>query len=165
MLFRSPPTDPDKLYECLGWIDPIVHSSAMYRRKIALAVGGYPERYIYAQDFALILELAQKGKLAMIPEYLCKLRVYSSNMSHSIKYRTDVIHEGLLLIKYAGEKLDLSPKGRQMNRCSIAKYEIRWALVTCCSGDVCSGFKMILRALWQEPSILWNNNLFRPRFR
>ena len=59
----EPPSDSHEPHECLGWIDPIVNSSAMFRRETAVAAGGYPQEYVYAQDFALLLELAQHGKL------------------------------------------------------------------------------------------------------
>jgi glycosyltransferase involved in cell wall biosynthesis len=160
----EPPVNSDELHECLGWIDPIVHSSAMFRRRAALAVGGYPKEYVYAQDFALILALAQHGRLAVIGEYLCKLRVFSGNMSHSIKYALAVASEGLALMKYAGEKLPLNKKARRMNRCAVAKYEIRWGLAMLKSGDAFSGFKKILSTLVFNPDVLWTNQLFRSPF-
>jgi len=160
----EPPTNLDDLHECLGWINPIVGSSAMYRREIALIVGGYPEKYVYAQDFAFLLELAQQGKIAVIGEYLCKLRVFSGNMSHSSKHAKDVAREGVALMKYSGERLLLNKKSRRMNRCSVAKYEIRWGLAMFKSGEFFSGLKKILAALVSNPDILWTNQLFRSPF-
>ncbi len=160
----EPPTDPRALHECLGWIDPIVNSSAMFRRKAALAVGGFPQDYVYAQDFALILALAQYGKLAVIGKYLCKLRVYSGNMSHSSKHAMDVAVEGLRLTKYAGEKLPLSKKARRMNRSAVAKYEIRCGLAMFRSGKAFLGLTKILSALAANPDVLWTNQLFRSPF-
>jgi glycosyltransferase involved in cell wall biosynthesis len=160
----EPPADPYALHECLGWIDPIVHSSAMYRRKAAVAVGGYPKEYIYAHDFALILNLVEHGKIAIVAEYLCKNRVSSGNMSNLGMHAMDVAGEGKRLMKIAGEKLPLSKKARRMNRCAIAKYEIRCGLANLRGGDIFSGLKRILSALVSNPDVLWTNQLFRSPF-
>jgi hypothetical protein len=160
----EPPVDSNELHECLGWITPIVNSSVMYRRKNALAAGGYPLQYTYAQDFALLLELARHGKLAVIGEYLCKLRIYSGNMSNSSKHAMDVASEGLALMKYAGKNLPLNKRSRRMNRCSVAKYEIRYGLAILKSGDIVLGLKKILSAVLFNPDVLWTNQLFRSPF-
>ncbi len=160
----EPPVNTDELHECLGWINPIVNSSAMYRRENALAAGGYPQQYTYAQDFALTLALAQYGKLAVMGEYLCKLRIFSGNMSHSSRHAIDVAAESMALMKYAGEKLPLSKKARRMNRCAIAKYEIRRGLAMLRGGDVFLGFKKVFSALAANPDVLWTNQLFRSPF-
>jgi glycosyltransferase involved in cell wall biosynthesis len=160
----EPPVNSNELHECLGWIDPIVNSSVMYRRETAVRAGGYPEQYVYAQDFALLLALAQHGKIAVIGEYLCKLRIFSGNMSKNPKHAMDVASECMRLMEYAGQKLPLSKKARRMNRCAVAKYEIRWGLAILKSGDVFSGSKKILSALAANPDVLWTNQLFRPPF-
>src|SRR5690606_21549011 len=64
----DPPGAPGELYDALAFSNPIVHSAAMFRRAPVLALGGYPESYLYAQDLALWLQLAQRGRLAMIGE-------------------------------------------------------------------------------------------------
>ena len=160
----EPPVNSKELHECLGWIDPIVNSSVMYRRATALSVGGYPQQYTYAQDFALFLELARNGKLAVVGEYLCKLRTYPGNMSQSSKHAMDVASEGLALMKYAGKVLPLGNKARRMNRCSIAKYEIRCGLAMLKNKNVFSGLKRIVAALIFNPDVLWTNQLFRSPF-
>ena len=38
----EPPVGTAELHDRLGWENPIVHSSAMYRRALAEAAGGYP---------------------------------------------------------------------------------------------------------------------------
>lgn len=161
----QPPADSPSLQESLGWINPIVHSSAMYRRKEAVMAGGYPRRYIYAHDYALLIALVEhQGQLSVIPEYLCKLRVFSGNMSSSFQHGIDVVQEGLELVRYAGEKLPLSKQGRRMNRRSIAKYEIRKGIVLIRSGHRIKGLSVILSAFGRHPEILWVNGFIRSRF-
>ena len=99
------------------------------------------------------------ASLAIIGEYLCKLRVYSSNMSHSPKHAMDVASEGLALMKYAGKNLPLSPKARRMNRCSVAKYEIRYGVAMLKSGDFFLGLKKILSALVANPDVCVDHSI------
>lgn len=160
----EPPTDSDALHECLGWIDPIVHSSAMFRRAAAVKAGGYPAAYVYSQDFALILALALQGRLAVIGEHLCKVRIFNGTMSSSSRYRMEVAREGLLLMRHAGRVLPLSKSAQNRNRCSVAKYEIRCGLALYRRGEIFSGLKMMVGAFWHAPSLVWNNSFLRPRF-
>jgi hypothetical protein len=51
-----------------------------------------------------------------------------------------------------------------MNRCSVAKYEIRWGLAMLKGGDFFSGLRKILTALFHNPDVLWTNQLFRSPF-
>ena len=48
----------DEIVKLFATRNPFVHSSVMFRRNIALAIGGYDINYKYAQDFDLILKIA-----------------------------------------------------------------------------------------------------------
>ena len=119
----TPP--PDGLYDQLGARNVIVHSSVMYRRKAAEDAGGYAQPYQYAQDFALILALAGRGEIAMIPEYLGALRFLEGSMTRSRTYRLAVVAEEFELIRRAGKVLPLSIRGVAMNRGAAARCEFR----------------------------------------
>ncbi len=73
--------------------NPIVNSSAMFRRQSAQSVGGYNQKYLYAQDFALWLALAKIGELAILPKLLTDIRrssnSLSTNSSNSINLAKD----------------------------------------------------------------------------
>ena len=140
----EPPIDSNALYQCLGWRNPIGHSSAMFRQETAVIAGGYSEEYIYAQDFALVLALVRYGRLAVIGEHLCKLRIFSANMSNSSQHAGVSASEGLRLLKYAGETLSLSKKTRCMNRCSIAKFECRYGRANFFHGRIFLGLRMMI---------------------
>jgi len=62
----------DKALMAKKW--PIVHPSVMMRTEAVKAVGGYNEAYRTAQDHDLFLKLAEKGRLANLPEILIKYR-------------------------------------------------------------------------------------------
>ena len=63
-------TSPEKLYYDLFFQNMIAHSSAIFKLSEVLKTGGYDEDYIYAQDYALWLKLADRGKIWVLPEVL-----------------------------------------------------------------------------------------------
>lgn len=156
-----PPTAPSELYDCLAWTNPIVHSSAMYRRTLAAAVGGYPREIIYAQDFGLVLALAERAGIAIIGEFLCQLRVLNTSMTHSNKYRVIVAREVLSLFTRAAELLKLSNQGRRLNRRVRAIYEIKLGIATLTMGSFVVGLRIFLSGLRNDPSAVWRNGLIR----
>ncbi|MEI8011087.1 MAG: glycosyltransferase family 2 protein [Candidatus Omnitrophota bacterium] len=119
----EPPADPGKLLDIIARRNPIVHSSAMYRRSQALCAGGYPLAYTYAQDFALILALARQGQVTVIPEHLCRLRVFPGSMTRSGEYYLTFLREELALLKYAGKTLSFSLTGRVINILKVLKCQ------------------------------------------
>ena len=57
------------------------HSSAFFRRKTALAVGGYRPRFTRSQDYDLWLRLQSVGKMACVQEPLVKLRRHKRSLT------------------------------------------------------------------------------------
>ena len=55
---------------------PFPHGSVMYRKKSVLDIGGYDERFWYAQDFDLWLRLLNnsEAEVAVVPEVLYRIR-------------------------------------------------------------------------------------------
>lgn len=160
----KPPLNQDELLDCLGWTNPIVHSSAMYRRQLAQEVGGYPADIVWAQDFGLILALAQRAKIAMIDDYLCQLRVLAASMTRSKKNQILVASEARVLFQRAANLLRLSTKARRLNRRALAIAEIKLGIATLRNNSVLAGVKMVLRGLISAPSALWGNGPARRFF-
>ena len=63
--------------------NPFVHSSVMFRRNIAIALGGYDSHYKYAQDFDLILKVASIARVEIIPEVLCAWRSVETSQTYA----------------------------------------------------------------------------------
>jgi len=160
----EPPTNQKELQNCLGWTNPIIHSSAMYRRQLAHEVGGYPENIVWAQDLGLILALAQRAKIAMIANYLCQVRVLSAGMTRSIKYRALVANEALLLFRQAADSLQLNAQARRLNRRAMAIAEIKLGIATLRSDSFWAGLKMVWHGFVTAPSAVWGNGPVRRFF-
>jgi glycosyltransferase involved in cell wall biosynthesis len=63
----------------------LVHPSIMMRRDAVLAVGSY--RNFAIEDVDLYLRLAERGRIARVPEFLLKYRIHSANLSLSAAAR------------------------------------------------------------------------------
>ncbi|HXT59882.1 MAG TPA: glycosyltransferase [Pirellulales bacterium] len=65
----------------LQGLGALPHPGAMIRRSALAEIGGYREPYYGAEDFDLWLRLAERGRLANLPEPLIKCRVHPQNFT------------------------------------------------------------------------------------
>jgi len=122
----NPPIDKTRLYNSLGWTNLFVHSSTMYRKYLAQKVGGYSKNYIYAQDYALILDLVKICQVAIIGEYLCDLRILDSSMTFgNNEYNKIRLRESKLLFQKAAKNIPLSAVAYIKNRVKLAILSLR----------------------------------------
>ncbi len=150
-------TDLNKIKDSLGWMNPITHSSAMYRKLQAEEVGGYPEELIYAQDYGLIIALAQKGKIAIIPEILCQFRVTSNSMSNSLLHALTVATEGKALLRQAQKVLNLSKYSLRQSRRALAICDIKIGFILLKQKNLLQGLKFLINGLKKDPSAIFIN--------
>lgn len=156
-----PPADQNELQNCLGWTNPILHSSTMYRRQLAIQIHGYDSSLVNSSDYGLILAMAQVSRIAVLGEFLCGLRVLPSSMSRSKKYRSIVAREELRLYQRAAVCLPLSEFARRLNRRAQAIERIKLGLCRLSEGSPMTGLISILKELAKEPSALWGNGPIR----
>lgn len=151
------PTDPSALLDRLGYENPIVHSSAMYRSAAAAEVGGYPLDLAYAQDCGLWLRLAERGPTGIIGEYLCRHRIVGSSMTQSNKSRILIARDSVTLLAYAGEHLRLSTAARRRWREETAIAASRYAIALARAGQLTEAAGIVIAALARNPlAFLWN---------
>jgi len=87
------------------------HSTVMYRRKDALAVGGYDETLSYGIDFNLWVRLTTRGRLINLRDPLVQYRVHSRNLTHTLRPSAQessmfrVVAESIQLL--TGQTIDL----------------------------------------------------------
>jgi cellulose synthase/poly-beta-1,6-N-acetylglucosamine synthase-like glycosyltransferase len=160
----SPPTEPEAILNAMGSCNPIVHSSCMYRAAAALDVGGYPPERPFAQDYALWLSLAGRGKLAVLAERLCSFRVVPGSMTRSATHRVEVARDLLNAMIEAGRRLALDREGRRRNREEIAIARVRYAAALTRSRRLLHGTAVACTALVADPLSLFNNRITRGFF-
>jgi len=61
----------------------ITHPSVMMRKEAVLAVGGYRQEYIHAEDLDLFMRLAEIGRLANLAECLFQYRMHYGSIGNS----------------------------------------------------------------------------------
>ena len=76
---------------------PFGHGTVMMRRDALESVGGYDERFLYAQDFDLWLRLSEKFNLANLKEPLYCWRLTNECISQSKAYEQRRYHDLALL--------------------------------------------------------------------
>jgi len=160
----KPPVTERELQDSLGWLNPIVHSSAMYRTELARRVGGYSPDFAWGHDFALTLALAQGAKIAMIDKFLCQLRVLATSMTRSPETQLLVANENLLLFQRARKQLFLDENGLRLNGRSVAFAKILLGIAMIKNGSIFEGLAMIVCAVAKSPSVLWMNGPVRRFF-
>lgn len=159
--FFKPPASASGLSDALGWSNPFVHSSIMYRANIAKRVGGYPAEYIYSQDYALILRVEKEAKVAMIAEPLCKWRVLETSMTRSQKYGLIIAKELFLLGKSAGQRHFYLKNSHNIFRHRQAVNQLKFGISLLMNKGLFEGFSLVIKAIVTRPSCLIFNGYIK----
>ena len=77
---RRYPTTDDALRARIVMYDPLGHPSLMFRRAEALACGSYTARFWTGSDYDFLLRLAQRGRMANLPEPLTAYRFHPNSI-------------------------------------------------------------------------------------
>lgn len=96
--YQKSPTDPEIIKFSLLFGNPITHSSIFFRKKPILEMGGYNERFRYAQDFELYSRLVTKYQLTVLPELLVKYRSHDQSLTLNQSSRQDAEDAALLTV-------------------------------------------------------------------
>jgi len=65
----------------LCWKCPIIHSTVLFKKSAALAVGGYRPEERHAEDFSLWGRLLEQGEFIGLPERLVRFRIHAQSVS------------------------------------------------------------------------------------
>ena len=76
------------------------HSSIMFRKKILKKIKKYPEKFVYMQDYAFLLQVLKNYKMFILPNILVKSRVTSSSMTYTLPSKL-IIQERLNLLSFS----------------------------------------------------------------
>lgn len=147
----DPPEASDDIYNALAYSNPFVHSAAMFRRDAVVALGGYPEAYVYAQDLALWLKLAQRGRLGMIPASLVDLREHSRQATQAPDLAITRNREMIAIFGAAQQLPRLSNEARRRGRIHLATLHCLLGGALLASGQKPSALGELLRGLSLAP--------------
>lgn len=80
-LGEQPLTHEEMLYNITHGGSLLAHPTVMYHRDVVLAVGGYHQAFIHAEDYDLWLRLASRTRMANLPDRLLQYRHYADQVS------------------------------------------------------------------------------------
>jgi glycosyltransferase involved in cell wall biosynthesis len=82
---RGQPTDEQEIRRrlLLGDGGVITHPAIMFRRSVALKVGGYDLRFSTTQDLDLFIRLSERGKVTNLPETVLKWRQHGGSVNRT----------------------------------------------------------------------------------
>jgi len=131
--------------------NPIVNSSAMFRAESARTVGGYDQRYLYAQDFALWLALARFGEIAILPNFLVDIRRVQSSLSAISSNSLILTRDGYELYRQAQNLSGLNLLARLRGRRTIGLYGLLFSWRSLRAGNIVRALGLLLQNLWALP--------------
>jgi len=133
--------------------NPIVNSSAMFRRQSAQSVGGYNQKYLYAQDFALWLALAKIGDLAILPKFLTDIRRVKSSLSSISSNSLVLTSDNYELYRQAQKLPGLSLLNNLSGRRTVGLYGLLFAWRSLQARNVVRALGLLIQNLWALPLV------------
>ena len=68
--------------------NPITHSTVMYRKDLAVELGGYDETLAVGEDYDLMLKMGLKGKICNFKDIFTKYRVHDGSICSTDKLKS-----------------------------------------------------------------------------
>ena len=132
---------------------PMVHPAIMMRKSALMAVGGYRKEYNTLEDLDLFLRLAERGKLANIPEVLLHYRQHFGSSCFERSATMNGIRESIFKETYARRGLNTdvpSDAYRAPPRSELSEAN-RWAWMALKDGHVSTARKYARFLLARRP--------------
>lgn len=133
--------------------NPLINSSVMYRKDVAIEIGGYSSYYSVSQDYDLALKMVRRGGIATQGQFLCKYRVVSSSLTRSKATRVLAATETLSLLRYAASVLPVSQKLTRLNKRAQTIQKIKLGLYEVESGAWARGIAKVALVIIMNPSV------------
>ena len=131
----------------------IGHPAVMMHRRVIESVGGYREKFTYAQDRDLFLRLAEVGKLANLPDTLMKFRLNAKSMGHTQRSEQKQCANLATIEAHQRRGLEppiLSDSSSEPHK-SISDLHRQWTWWALGSGNVATARKHAILALARQP--------------
>ncbi len=145
------PTKSIDVVRRLASDNPIVNSSAMFRAESARTVGGYDQRYLYSQDFALWLALATIGEFAILPKFLADIRRVQSSLSAISSNSLILTRDGYELYRQAQNLSGLNLLAKLRGWRTIGLYGLLFSWRSLQAGNMVRALGLLLQNLWALP--------------
>jgi hypothetical protein len=125
----------------------------MFRRQSAQSVGGYNQKYLYAQDFALWLALAKIGDLAILPKFLTDIRRVKSSLSSISSNNLVLAADNYELYRQAQKLPGLSLLNNLSGRRTVGLYGLLFAWRSLQARNLIRALGLLIQNLWALPLV------------
>ena len=149
---KTPTTSVDVMRQMTS-DNPIVNSSAMFRAESARAVGGYNQKYLYAQDFALWLALAKVGEFAILPKFLTDIRRVTSSLSSISSNNLILTADNYELYRQAQNLSGLTLLDKLHGKRTVGLYGLLYAWRSLQSRKIVRAFGLLIQNFWALPLV------------
>jgi hypothetical protein len=123
----------------------------MFRRAPVQAAGGYPTEYVFAQDLALWVRLAQRGRLGMIDDLLGDNREHGRRTTLSPAMALPRHRESIAIFERAQQLPQLSARARRLGRINLARLHCMLAGALLKSGNAMEASVELARGIRLAP--------------
>jgi glycosyltransferase involved in cell wall biosynthesis len=143
----------------LGW--PLVHPTVIMRTDDLRAVGGYPHKYPH-EDHDLFLRLAERGRLANVPQTLLRYRRHPANATANVQFHHhEVMVESVQIACQRRGIAVTSPPKRYADedgnpRRARARSLANWGWASLKAGNIATARKYARRAALAAPAQIEN---------
>lgn len=131
------------------------HSTAMFRKEVALKAGGYDSRFEYAHDYDLFQRLAMHGTCHILREALVTVRHHQGRLTAKKDWQFIRIKNELELFVAASDRLELSEVGKRLNtrRQALCTLELAWHELR--AMRVGGALRTCMRVVLIDPKMTW----------
>jgi glycosyltransferase involved in cell wall biosynthesis len=161
----KPVLESDELYQFLGWCDPLIHSSLMWRGVLIHSLGGYggPPG---VEDHSTLIDMTHIARIGIVAEDLVCYRYVTDSLSHSRSKRISRMQSELSILDTAKQVLDLNPTSLRRNRHAQSLLLVRLGIAKMQTGQIFGGIMELIKGFSIDPTILfypfrrktWNDN-------
>lgn len=155
LYFQIPPSKNSELMQHYAWMNPLAHSSVMFRRSLSNHFGGYNTNFGHACDYRMALDIMYGGsQISALKEPLVKMRQHSNQetaLAHTALIRSQ---DHLGLLDYAQDLPFLTKSSRSKGRHQITKAKFQIVLNLLRDGEKLAALKNFGEAAAEAPLYL-----------
>ena len=87
------PVGDKEIKKWLNTVNCFCHGTVIFSRDLFIKAGGYPEKYPFAQDYALWLRFSKLTKIGNVPEVLYQRRIHEGAVSQLNQERWQILQQ------------------------------------------------------------------------
>ena len=142
----------------------VCHPTVMYRRAVAIKIGGYRKEFLHAEDVDFFLRMAEEGRLAILPNVLLEYRQHLDSIGYA--QAADQAASAIAAVTAAKQRRGMEithtapPSSGDVRKQSIGDVYRKWAWWSLAGGNVSTAQKHLINAFRVEPFAMRNWRLF-----